>query len=217
MPKGTFSRAVNSGLSPRSALGRYVRASGGARTAARRAYAGRRTFTRAATFLGLVSRGGLTYAAREALALAQLVGQDIHTVLLDVASRLAPVGATNEDAVARSAVLATFDAFADTLAGQGIEALDHLDASAVESLLREYVTNYIAQRFLQELDLRIHRGRITVKDATAVFREVKDVIRATVAVDFRSVDVKTFDWESPGGRAMCEGIFREAYDLIEHL
>ncbi len=219
IPKSSLSRAVNSGGSPRAALGRYVRASGGASAAALRARSGRRTFARTANFLGVASRSGLSGAARQALGLLRLVGRDVHTILLDLASRLAPVGATNEEATARSALLATFATFAEALVEQGgnIDSLDHLDAGSIKSVLRDFVTNYVAERFLQELDLRIHRGRISVEDASSVFRGVKETIRATVAVDFRGIDVTTFNWETPGGRELAERIFREAYSLIEDL
>ncbi|MEO6323474.1 MAG: hypothetical protein ABIQ65_02475 [Thermoanaerobaculia bacterium] len=219
VPKSTLSRAVNTGAGPRGALGSYVRASGGGGAAAQRARSGRRTLAKAGTFLGLASRIGIAGAARQILGLTRLVGQDLHTILLDLASRIAPAGATNEDAVARSATLASFDAFADELKSQGLgpDALDHVDARAIESVLRDFVMNYISERFLQELDLRIHRGRISVEDASDVFRDVKDTIRATVTWDFRDVDLTTFDWEGPEGRARAERIFREAYSLIEEL
>lgn len=219
VPKRSLSRAVNSGGNPRAALGRYVRASGGAGPAAQRARSGRRTFARTANFLGAASRSGFSGAAREVLGLVRLVGRDAHTILLDLASRLAPVGATNEEAAARAALLSTFATFAEGLEAPGgnVDSLDHLDAKAIESVLRDFVTGYVAERFLQELDLRIHRGRISVEDASDVFRGVKETIRATVAVDFRGIDVTTFDWESPGGRDRAERIFREAYSLIEDL
>lgn len=219
VPKGSLSRAVNSGGNPRAALGGYVRASGGAGGAALRARSGRRTFTRAANFLGIASHSGFTGAARQTLGLVRLVGQDVQTILVDLASRLAPAGATNEEAAARSALLSTFATFAETLEaeGRGPDSLDHLDARAVESVLRGFVTNYVAERFLQELDLRIHQGRISLEDASEMFRSVKETIRATVAVDFSGIDVTTFDWESPAGRNRAERIFREAYSLIEGL
>lgn len=219
IPKSSLSRAVNSGGSPRAALGRYVRASGGASGAALRARSARRTFARTAKFLGVASRSGFSGAARQALGLVRLVGRDVYTILLDLASRLAPAGATSEEAAARSALLATFATFAEALdaLGGSIDSLDHLDASAIESVLRDFVTNYVAERFLQELDLRIHSGRISVEDASSFFRGVKETIGATVAVDFRGIDVTTFDWDSPGGRDRAERIFREAYSLIEDL
>lgn len=218
VPKSSLSRAVNTGESPRAALGRYVRASGGASAAAQRARSGRRTLAKTANFLGIASRVGLAGAARQALGLTRLVGQDIQTILLDLASRLSPAGATIEEAAARSALLVTFVAFAETLEAQNLDAaFDHLDARAIEFVLRDFVTNYVAERFLQELDLRIHRGRISVEEAGGVFREVKETIRATVAFDFRGINVTTFDWEGPNGRDCAERIFREAYNLIEDL
>jgi hypothetical protein len=184
-----------------------------------RARSGRRTFAKTAIFLGIASRNGLTGAARQVLGLGRLVGQDIHTILLSLADRLAPVGATNEEAAARSALLTTFATFAEALEAEGgdPDSLDHLDSRAIESVLRDFVTNYVADRFLQELDLRIHQGRVSLEDASAVFRSIKETIRATVVVDFRGIDVTTLDWDGPDGRGRAERIFREAYSLIEDL
>ena len=222
IPKSRVTRAAHAAEGRRVTLLRssfkgYVRASGGGGAAAQRARAGRRAFARSASFLSLASQVGFGGAARQIFGLQQLVGRDVHTVLVDIAGRVAPPGAMNEEAAARAATISAFSEFAEDLISQdrGLDALDHLDSPMIADVLRRVISNYVTERFLQELVIQVERSRISTADAEQMLSSVRDLIQETVRIDFRDIDVATFDWRGAAGRERVERIFREAYSLLE--
>src|SRR5206468_10852446 len=105
-PKGALSRLANKTASGSfgSTFRSYIRAHGGAGTAARSASSGRATTARLGGFLaGLVQRG-VAETAR-VFGLRDLVGRDAQLVLAEFRDILAPPVALLDDAIARKAMI----------------------------------------------------------------------------------------------------------------
>jgi hypothetical protein len=215
-PKGIVSRMANGGGgSWRSASRSYNRAHGGSGASARSASAGRATTSRLGGFLTDVVSRGVTEAART-LGLSDLVGRDAQSLLAAFIDILAPAGALLEEAVARMALIETLSELFDRfdVESKGISALDALDANGVKEVVILSVTNYVNERFQQELVNCIERGTVSEQDANQMMNEAKDFITGIVEIDLETVDVMNFDWNGSEGKAFVESVFQSAYSLL---
>jgi hypothetical protein len=215
--QGALSRLAN--RTPSASFGStfrsYVRARGGAGTAARSASSGRASTARLGAFLAGVAQRGVVETAR-AVGLGDLVGRDAGFVLAESIDLLAPPGALLEDAIARKAMIETmtelFERY-EVFEG-GIEALDSLDALGMADLIGLSVTNYINERFQQELVNCVERGSVSEREANDLLREAKDFIAGMVRIEFEGVDLLAIEWDGTEGKGHIERVFRDAYSLL---
>lgn len=215
-PKGIVSRMANGGGgSWKSASRSYTRAHGGSGASARSASSGRAATGRLGGFLADVARGGVTEAARR-LGLRDLVGRDAQSLLAAFIDLLAPAGALLEEAVARMALIETLSELFDRfeVESKGISALDALDSDGVTEVVALSVSNYVNERFQQELVNCIERGAVSEEDANQLMDEAKDFITGIVALDIEGIDVLNFDWDGAEGKAFVESVFQSAYSLL---
>lgn len=198
------------------ALGRsYVRASGGARTAASAAISGRAATARLGGVFAAGIRDGFAVIA-ERFDLQILVGQDAETILVEFIELLAPDGASVEEAAARRAIIETLDEvfLAFGVETDGLAALDRLDAEAVVGIIMLSVVNYVNARLQFELVNRLEAGRIPEADANRLMSEIRGFIRETVRYDFADVDVVAVDWEGPEGQQLVARLYEAGYALL---
>ena len=177
---------------------------------------GRASTGRLGSFLSTVATRGIETAGRE-LGLAGLAGRSAAAVFAEIANRLAPSGATLEEAAARRAVDDALYALYERydLGTADISSIDQMDADAIRDAIESSVSAYIYHRWLQELGDRIEENAVTVEDAVRLEREVRDYIEHTMHLDLQDVDVLRLDWVGPEGSGIVERIYREAYGLLE--
>lgn len=217
--KSSMTQYVNSGGGG-GGIGRvarhYVGARGGAGRSAQAAVSGRASTGRLGSFLSGVASRGLETAARE-IGLGNLEGRPAIAVFAEIANRLAPSGATLEEAAARRAVddalYALYKKF--DLGTADISSLNNMDADTIRDAVEASVSAYIYHRWLQELGDRIEENAITTDEAVRLEKEVRDYVEHTVRLDLRDVDVLRLNWEGPEGSRIVERIYREAYGLLE--
>lgn len=198
------------------ALGRsYVRASGGVRSAAISARAGRATTQRLGGLFSAGIRDGFLRTAQR-LGLQDLVGRDVQTVLAAFAEFLAPDGALLEEAAARIALLETLETVFERydIEADGVEALDRMDAAGLGDVVEISVVNYVNARIQQELANRIERGTLPEAEANRLMDDIRGFIGEIVKLDFDGVDLLHLDWEGPEGRGLVGGIYEDAYRLL---
>lgn len=216
-PKGIVTRIANGSTSSsfRSASRSYVRAHGGSRTAARSASSGRTTTARLGGFLAGVVSIGVAGAAR-ALGLSDLVGLDAQSLLAAFIDLLAPAGALLEEAIARKALIETMSELFEryNVETEGPAALDHIGQVGMREVIVLSVTNYVNERFQQELVNCVERGSVSERDANELIDEAKEFIAGVVEIDLEGVDLVAFDWEGEEGRRFVEDIYQTAYSLL---
>lgn len=217
-PKANMTRFVNTGertYLSRAARG-YVSAKGGRRGAASSAAAGRSTTARIGGILSSVVNQGITQTL-QSIGLANLVGEPVTDVLAAICDRIAPAGASLEEAAARAAAT---EALADLysqcdLDTEGIEGLESLDAGGVGRAVKVSVQAYIYERWLQELGKRIEANVTSPDDAIRLEREIKEYIREEVSLQFDEMDLLEVDWESAESQQIIEDIYETAYACLE--
>jgi len=215
---GQLGRGAGGGTSTSAlrGLGRsYVRASGGARTAATAARAGRSATARLGGLFATSIREGFQRTL-ERLGLQRLLGQDVQTVLAAFVELLAPDGALLEEAAARSALIETLEAVFERydVETSGVESLGSMDAAVLGEIVELSVVNYVNARMQQELANRIERGTLPEGEANRLMDEIRDFVGEIIKLDFAGVDLVNLDWEGPEGRRLVLGVYEDAYRLL---
>jgi hypothetical protein len=219
VPKAALSRlasgvAMGLGTAALASLVRsYVEATGGARTAASSARAGRASSARLGGFLAEGVQNGFQAAARK-VGLEPFLGKDAQYVLAAFIDMLAPDGALREEAIARAAMIETCTAIFDQydVTEGGIDALDAMDADGVQAIVALSITNYVNARLQEELVNRIERGTLNEDDANTLMLAIKDFIAGVVHLS--EIDVLALDWEGSEGYRVIERIYETGYEML---
>lgn len=216
--KGRFTRSARAGggRSHVAASGRaYVRAKGGSRAAATSATHGRTTAGRASAFLGTLLNQGLR-AALESLGIREYVGRSADVVFAAIANAIAPPGATLEEAAARRAADEMLAKLYDEVieAGGDLNALEAMSPTAITDAVRDVITAYVYERWLEQLGKSIEAGATTPAEAVRLEREVKQYVRDIVALDISDADVLAFGRDPDRTQQVMSRLFEEAYDLL---
>lgn len=215
-PKTLMRRyASNRGNLQRTARS-YVRAKGGAGSAARMAVAGKRATARLGGFLSDIAKYGFQQAVTN-LGLRDVIGQSVEVVFASIAQVLSPPGTTLENHIARratnDALAAVFEKYVanDT----DFQQLDNMSEESVRDAIKDCVQNYIYQRWLQELGDRIEKHAVNAEQAVRMERDVKAYVKEAVKLDLGKMDILNMDWNAPQIRHTMEAIYTDAYQMLE--
>lgn len=219
-----LAKSGNRGAAARPAIGkiasRFVRAQGGARSAARSAAAGRRSALNLGSFLARVSQSGIASALRTWNLTASL-GEPVEFLFDQLLDALAPAGESIEEEIARVAMSKTLDeVFENAEEAGGIETLDQLSEREVVGVMEIYLAHYINTRLMQALSDRNEAKSLIAGDAASIEQDIKRYVRELVVLDMREIDtmpgaVLGTDWAGHEGRAFIDRIFVDAFRLIE--
>jgi hypothetical protein len=180
-PRGNFSRFAASGGSDRASLGRavsrYVSTSaGGARQAAQRMGASRRTAAGLLGFLNSAVSGGAHEALRT-LHLEGLAGRPIEEIFLGLADYICPDGGTVDEGIARGAFIETIT----DLAEAGVTDLDSLNVDQMQTIFEIYATNAIEARLCNDIGANAITLPADAAQALSVQEQLRDFIARGVS------------------------------------
>lgn len=197
----------------------YGRTLGGASSASKAASTGISAGRGLASFLGGVSAaggGGLAQAV-STIGIATLDGQSPEFILAKIANSIAPAGATNDEAVAREAVMSTLDRLYTELIGRGenLTALEELTPEQIKDVIVEYASCYIYKKWVYELGISIEKNAVSERQALDLEAQMKDFIRAEVTTKFRDVPADQLDLANPANQEIIIYIFQLAYSTLE--
>jgi len=220
--KGAFTRFTKNtaGSSIRKAAKTYVRTLGGSRGATRaasRGIAGGRSLGR---FLGSVSTSGGGAGLNQTLTqlgLSNFIGHSSEETLAKIADAIAPIGATNDEAIARDAIIATLDQLYSKILENGgdITELESLTPEMIKETVIEYVAIYIFKKWVYELGMAVEKNTITEKQAIEMELEIKDFINAEVKLSLNDKNVQDFDLNNRANQQLIDTIFQTAYSTLE--
>lgn len=216
--KGALTRIAKStsGSSIQKAGRKYVSGLGGRRGATRAAAQGRITGGKYASFLGAIASGGINNALQN-LGLDNLLGRSSEEICLAIADAIAPTGSTNDEAIARDALISTLDSLYNKLQenGNDFTNVDSLSLDQIKETLIEYVSNYVFNKWMYELGNAIEKGSVTESAAINLETQVRDLIYAETFEHYRDIPVETFNLSDSSNNAMIEEIFQTAYSTLE--
>ena len=211
-------RTAGSGLS--KAIKSYLKVLGGSRAATQSSSRGIVAGNGLANFLGAVSSGGVGIGLNQKLTdlgLANCIGQPSEFVLAKIADAIAPTGATNDEAIARDAVLATLDQLYSTIIlNEGdLTSLESLTPEMIKDAVIEYISCFIYKKWVYELGLALEKNGVTENAAIAMEIEIKDFIQEEVRVGIQNQTIQELDLHSANNQLIIESIFQLAFSTLE--
>lgn len=196
----------------------YVKVSGGGGNAAKSAISGKRVATRFGTFINDVRSKGIQEALSN-LGLTQYAGESTEFILAKVADMLAPPGGLSEESIARSALLETLGTICLKLDtdSQDVSLLEKLDAENMALVIIDYISNYIYQRWLQELGFTIEKKDVSESFLIKTEKEAKKLIYNSLKVETKAINLLKTNFSKGSGKRIIDNVFSQAYILIETL
>ena len=215
--KGALSRYARgtNGSSLRKASQSYVKTLGGSSKATKSAVKGIVTGGIFLNFVSNISTSGFVKTL-EKFGLSDCIGKSSEEVLAKIADRIAPIGSTNDEAIARDATLETLDFLYEKLLEEGkeLDSLESLDEQTMKDSVGEYISTYIYKKWLYEVGLAIEKNELTEKEAVALEKEIKEFVRDETKSALREKNILTLNLSEGDGKKIIENIFELAYSTI---
>lgn len=216
--KSRLTRYANktSGSSVKKAARGYIKTYGGAKKASKAAGKGIIVGASFASFLIGVVVNGLDKTLRD-IGLEEFVGRSSAEILAKIADTIAPPGATNDEAVAREAIITALDNLYEKLLEEGkdISTLDALNEEMVNTTLIEYVSAYIFKKWLYELGIAIEKNNLTEKDAIRLESQMEAFIRDEVKLGLKDADIGKIQLKAINNHPVILNIIELAYSTLE--
>lgn len=216
--KGALTRYVNnpSRSSLKSAAKKYIRKTGGIKNATSSASMGIKVGRGYINFLNSLQTNGYSETLKQ-LGLGVHIGKSSEEVLAIIADSIAPNGSTNDEAIARDAVLIATEKLYERLEEnqQDFSSLDSLNEELFCEVLIEYVSAYIFKKWVYEAGMAIENNILSEKKAIDLEIQMKDFVRQEVKDGINEVNIKNFDLSSGQGRNLMVEIFELAYTTLE--
>ena len=205
----------DSNRNTKSALSSYVKAHGGARKAAESAKSGKATTARLGGFLSNISSQGIHNTLRQYN--IEFEGRNVEEVLSDLINEIAPVPETKEDSIARNALLdAIEELYEDVSENDGnLETLDSLDENTFNDVMRTYISSYVFQRFLNDLESRFEEHSQNTGSALNLEKEIKEYIAGVVDNKLNDKDLASLNYSASSTTQTINEIYSECYEVIE--
>jgi hypothetical protein len=216
--KGAIKRIANNrnGATFKKAVKEYIKRTGGYKKATLASGAGISTGSNYLGFFSDVANKGLEQTLKD-YGLADCIGKSTEEVFAKIANRIAPTGATNDEAIARVAVMIAFDKLCEKLIekDQDITELDQLNEETLKDTVIEFVSAYIFKKWVYEAGLALERNDLTEADAIELENEMKDFVAEEVRTSLGKMNIKTLDITQGKGKKVIQDIFDIAYSTLE--
>jgi hypothetical protein len=197
------------------AVSYYVKGYGGARNAARTAKAGIRTTINIGNFFGGISSKGISQVLNEYN--IQTEGRSPKQILNDIVNVLAPNPDTNDDSVARKALIRTmsviYEKFDDEK--QDISLLDSLDSNISEMLVAKYIETFIYERLINDVGSRIESKAENSNQVLKVEKELKDYIESKVSTTLKDKPLSSINTIAKNVYSFVEELYHQCYKVLE--
>jgi len=197
------------------AVREYVKGHGGSSNAARSAKSGIRTTINIGDFFDNVSRKGINQVLNDYK--IPFEGRKPKEILNDIINAIAPIPNTNEDAVARKALIDTmsiiYEKFDDE--NKDISLLDSKDINIADILITKYFETYIYERLLNELGSRIEKNTENSAAAAKIEEELKEYIETKVSTTLKDKPLSIINSQTKNVNILVEGLYQQCYNVLE--
>ena len=145
------------------------------------------------------------------------IGKSSEEVLAIIADKIAPVGSTNDEAIARAAVLIATEKLYGRLEedGQDLATLDTLNEAHIKEVVIEYVSAYIFKKWVYEAGMALEKNKLSENKAIELEHQMKDLIKQEVKGGIEKANLKNFNLAQESGRDLVLEIFELAYTTLE--
>lgn len=214
--KNSISKYIkNSSTGPKKAVSRYVKALGGANKASKASHSGKTTTIKLGSFLSNVS----STSVKETFDNLKIdyIGKDVKVVLSELVNKLSPVPINKEDSVAREALIDALEILYDETmsTGEDIDKLNNLTQETFNLVMKTYVSSYIFQRLLNDLESRFEIYSKDTKTALEIESQIKEYIKSDVENKLNENKLSNLNFNSIYIQKDIEKIYTDCYQVLE--
>ncbi|MBS7120465.1 MAG: hypothetical protein KH117_05635 [Dysgonomonas sp.] len=199
----------------KNAVSDYVKGYGGSRNAAKSAKSAIKTTTNIGDFFGGVSKKGVLQVLKEYQIPTE--GRKPKEILNDIINILAPIPDSNEDSVARKALISTmsiiYEKFDDEK--QDIALLDSINPDISKILIEKYIENFIYERLIHDVGSRIEKKSENSAAAAKIEKELKDYIETKVSATLKDKPLSMINSETKNVHVLVEDLYQQCYKVLE--
>ena len=215
--KGEVTEINDSVKNKREVLSKYVKAHGGAKKAASSAIAGKTTAKNLGGFLSGISEQGIYNTFKQYG--IDYEGKSVEEVLSEIVNKIAPAGKNKEEVVARIAIIDVIEALYEEIEKNNgdLSLLENLNEEQFNNIMRKYISTYIFQRFLNELESRFEKHAKNAGTALEIENDIKEYISGVVDNKLQGTNFTNFDYSDENIIQTIENIYEECYEVIEDI
>lgn len=193
----------------------YVRAIGGSKAASTQAVSGRRATVQLGGFLSSIAQDGI-YKTLENLHI-DYIGKSVETLLSEIVNLISPNSNSKEDAVARNALIEVECKMYEFIVenGMGIESLDNMNDVIFDEIMSSYVTAYIFERMLNDLQSRFEKYSENAQAALQKEKEFKEFIQISVELRLNDAKLSKLDYQDKSIDRFIRDLYTECYRVLE--
>ena len=200
----------------KKALSDYVKKGyGGSRNAAKSAKSAIRTTINIGDFFGSIANKGINQVLKDYSINTE--GRKPKEILSDIINILAPVPDSNDNSVARKALINTmsliYEKFDDE--NQDISLLDSLNSDITNMLITKYIETFIYERLIHDVGSRIEKKAENSIAAAKIEKELREYIESKVSVTLEGKPLSIINSQTVNVQVLVEELFQQCYNVLE--
>lgn len=199
----------------RKAVSNYVKGYGGSRNAAKSAKSAIRTTINIGDFFNSVSKKGIVQVLQDYN--IQTEGRKPKEILNDIVNQLAPAPDSNENAIARKALINTMSVIYDKFEDEkkDISLLDTTDSNISSMLINKYFETFIYERLINEMGSRIEKKAESSAAAERIEKDLKEYIESKVSTTLKDKPLSLINSQTKNVYILVEGLYKQCYKVLE--
>lgn len=214
--KKSMSQFINGSSQNKGKIARnYVRALGGATSAAKSAKAGKSSTIQLGRFLSDIINEGIekTLSRLE----IDFRGKSVESLFSELVNVVAGNSNSKEDIAAKNASMEALSELYEFLVenDMDIRQLEKMDENLINKVMKTFVNSYLIERLLKDLQSRFEKYAGDLSTAVAKEKEVKEYITESVAVKLDQVRFNNLDFRNKNIDQIVESIYRDCYEVLE--
>lgn len=214
--KTSMSQFINESHSNRARILRsYTRALGGSSNAARTARSGIKSAVNLGRLLSSISSEGIENTLqRLSISFRGRGVEELFSTLINV---LVPESNTKEDVIARKASVEALSQLYEFIEqnDMDLKALDTLDESLFNKVMSTFISSFIFERLLNDLESRFEKYASNVELAISKEQEVKEYVHQNTDIRLSKIDFNNINYSQSSIENVLEDIYKECYEVLE--
>lgn len=214
--KTSMSQFINDTHSNRGRVLRsYTRALGGSINAASTARSGIRSALNLGSLLSSISSEGIEHTFQRLS--IRFRGRGVEELFSTLVNVLVPASNTKEDVIARKASVEALSQLYEFVEQNemDIKILDTLDDYLFNKVMSTFISSFIFERLLNDLESRFEKYASNVELAISKEIEVKEYVQQNTEVRLGDIDFKHINYNQNNIEDVLENIYKECYEILE--
>ncbi|HHP1041744.1 TPA: Qat anti-phage system associated protein QatB [Bacillus thuringiensis] len=193
----------------------HTKALGGANNAARSANSG----TKSTVSLGKILSSIVTEGIHQTLNNLKISfsGKSVEALFSQLVNEVSRHSNSKEDIVAKNASIEALSQLYEFVEENEmeLESLDRIDEKFFNKVMSTFISSYLFERLLNDLQSRFEKYAQNIDVATAKEREMREYIYEATEVQLKEINFSQIDYKSQSVESFIEGIYRDCYEVLE--